>query len=114
MEMRFDQNALGNKVRFYREKLGLKQLDLAKLVDISPSYISAIEHGKRASVSYEVLTKLCEALHVSIDDMLADSLAYYNSPQHDGLKSKIMTELNSCDEGHRMFLFKVFRSFNNR
>lgn len=54
----------GLNVVYYRKKKRLTQLQLAELVDIDRSHISAIELGK-VGVSFDVIFKLCEVLEIS-------------------------------------------------
>lgn len=51
----------GLNVVYYRKRKRLSQEQLAELVDIHRTYVSAIELGK-VSVSFDVLFKLAEAL----------------------------------------------------
>ena len=54
----------GLNVVFYRKRRKMTQLQLAELVGIDRSHISAIELGN-VSVSFDVIFKLCEVLGVS-------------------------------------------------
>lgn len=54
----------GLNVVYYRKRQKLTQLQLAELVDIDRSHISAIELG-RVGVSFDVIFKLCEVLDVT-------------------------------------------------
>ena len=54
----------GLNVVYYRKKKRLSQTQLAELVDIHRTYVSAIELGK-VSVSFDILFKLAEVLEVS-------------------------------------------------
>lgn len=54
----------GLNVVFYRKRKKLTQLQLAELVDIDRSHISAIELGK-VGVSSDVCFKLCEVLEIT-------------------------------------------------
>ena len=54
----------GLNVVYYRKREKLTQLQLAELVDIDRSHISAIELGK-VGVSFDVIFKLCEVLKVT-------------------------------------------------
>lgn len=54
----------GLNIVYYRKRELLTQLQLAELVDVDRSHISAIELGK-VGVSFDVLFKLCEVLHVT-------------------------------------------------
>ncbi len=54
----------GLNVVYYRKRKKLTQLQLAELVDIDRSHISAIELGN-VGVSFDVLFKLCEILEIT-------------------------------------------------
>ena len=58
----------GLNVVYYRKRQKLTQLQLAELVDIDRSHISAIELGK-VGVSFDVIFKLCEVLQVMPKDL---------------------------------------------
>ena len=58
----------GLNVVYYRKREKLTQLQLAELVDIDRSHISAIELGN-VGVSFDVVFKLCEVLHVTPTDL---------------------------------------------
>ena len=49
---------------YYRKRLKITQLQLAELVDVDRSHISAIELGK-VGVSFDVIFKLCEVLQIT-------------------------------------------------
>ncbi len=54
----------GLNVVYYRERKRLTQLQLAELVDIDRSHISAIELGN-VGVSLDVIFRLCEVLEIT-------------------------------------------------
>ena len=54
----------GLNVVYYRKQKRLTQLQLAELVDVDRSHISAIELGN-VGVSFDVLFRLCEVLEVT-------------------------------------------------
>ena len=56
--------SFGLNVVFYRKRKKLTQLELAELVDVDRSHISAIELGN-VGVSFDVIFKLCEVLEIS-------------------------------------------------
>ena len=58
----------GLNVVYYRKRERLTQLQLAELVDVDRSHISAIELGK-VGVSFDVIFKLCEVLNVRPKDL---------------------------------------------
>ena len=58
----------GLNVVYYRKKKQLSQTQLAELVDIHRTYVSAIELGK-VSVSFDVLFKLAQVLEVPVSKL---------------------------------------------
>lgn len=54
----------GLNVVFYRKRRKMTQLQLAELVGIDRSHISAIELGN-VGVSFDVLFKLCDVLEIT-------------------------------------------------
>lgn len=54
----------GLNVVYYRKRKRLTQMQLAELVDIDRSHISAIELG-RVGVSFDVIFKMCEVLEIT-------------------------------------------------
>lgn len=59
----------GLNVFYYRKRKRLTQMQLAELVDVDRSHISAIELGN-VGVSFDVLFKLCEVLEVTPKEMM--------------------------------------------
>lgn len=68
-----DYKRLGEKIREERLRLNLTQAALAEAIDISDTYMGAIERGER-SLTLGTLVRLVNRLGVSIDYMLADSV----------------------------------------
>ena len=62
-EYREQYQQFGLNVVYYRKKKRYSQTQLAELVDIHRTYVSAIELGK-VSVSFDVLFKLAEVLEI--------------------------------------------------
>ncbi len=58
-----------NRVRVWREYRGLTQQALADQAEISTSYLSQIESGKRTGTA-AVLGRLAAALNLDIDDLI--------------------------------------------
>ena len=68
-----DYESLGRNVRKYRLQMGMRQEDLAEKVDCSSSHIGQIEHA-RGIPSLEMVVGIANALHVTVDQLLLDSL----------------------------------------
>ncbi len=86
---------LGDYVKDTRSKRGLSQAELAKLADLSPSFICRIEKGDYKSVTVTSLNKLSRALKVPINDL--SNLLLDKNPKEDLLKKtpyEIINELS--------------------
>lgn len=68
-----DYESLGKNIKKYRLQQGLRQEDLAEAVDCSASHIGQIEHA-RGIPSLEMVVNIAAALHVTVDQLLLDSL----------------------------------------
>lgn len=68
-----DYKRLGIRIREERLKLNLTQAKLAEAVEISDTYMGAIERGER-SLTLETLVKLSNRLGVTVDYLLSDSI----------------------------------------
>lgn len=86
-----DYKRLGKRIREERQKLGLTQAKLAEDVDISDTYMGAIERGER-SLTLDTLVRLVNRLGVTVDYMLADSVS--------GTESNIMEQFKQITDGH--------------
>ena len=69
-----DYKRLGVRIREERKRLNLTQAQLAEAVDISDTYMGAIERGER-SLTLDTLVRLVNRLGVTVDYLLADSVA---------------------------------------
>lgn len=47
----------------------MKQQELAKLTGLTFSTITLIYHDKHKSISYSVLSKICEALNIGVGEL---------------------------------------------
>ena len=68
-----DYMDLGKRVRKQRLLIGLTQQELAERIGVSTSFVGHIERGTRKA-SLETLVALANALGVSVDYLLAESL----------------------------------------
>ena len=70
-----DYKRLGKRIREERQRLNLTQAQLAEDIDISDTYMGAIER----SLTLDTLVKLVNRLGVSVDYMLSDSVRDSNA-----------------------------------
>lgn len=68
-----DYKRLGERIREERLRRGLTQAQLAEDIDISNTYMGAIERGERC-LTLDTLVRLVNRLGVTVDYLLADSV----------------------------------------
>ena len=71
--MPLNSAAFGKSVRHFRKKRGYSQIHLSELIDKSPTYLSYVESGRRC-ISLDTLIDLANALNVTTDTLLKESL----------------------------------------
>ena len=59
---------IGHKIKSKRRKLSISQVNMAKKLSISPSYLNLIESGKR-KINVDLLIKLSSELGIEISDI---------------------------------------------
>lgn len=69
-----DYKRLGERIREERRRLNLTQAQLAEAIDISDTYMGAIERGER-SLTLDTLVRLVNRLGVTVDYLLSDSVS---------------------------------------
>lgn len=94
--MPVNYNALGSRIAHYRVKLNLSQEDLAEQVSLSREYINKIETATRKP-TLDTLIDIADALHVSADDILVDSLHHSVSTADSDLH-RLLLDCNKVEE----------------
>lgn len=69
-----DYKRLGERIREERLRLHLTQAQLAEAINISDTYMGAIERGER-SLTLDTLVRLANRLGVTVDYLMADSVS---------------------------------------
>ena len=69
-----DYKRLGERIREERLHLRLTQAQLAEAIDISDTYMGAIERGERG-LSLDTLVMLASRLGVTVDYLLSDTVS---------------------------------------
>lgn len=89
---------IGKKVRKLRLKNNMSQVDLAFLIDVSPSYIGYLEKGLK-SMSLETLIKVANVFKVTTDMLLSDCLV--------GNQSIVVKEMAELLEGCSVYECRI-------
>ena len=93
---------IGKNIRKYRKEKDIRQDKLAEMADLSTNYIGMIERGEKIP-SLETFLKICEALDVSADMLLADT--NYNGYR---VKDSILSDkLNTLSEDERNKIYEI-------
>ena len=94
--------AVGEKIRGFRRRNGISQAELSELVGCCPTYISHIDRGKK-TMSMETMVSLANALQVSADELLVDSLEHTPVAFHHAFAPVVA----DCSAYERQFLLRV-------
>ena len=73
--MELDYKAIGKRIKIARIKADMKQEHLAEKSGLSPTHVSNVETGT-TKVSLSSIVSLANALGVTVDDLLCDSLIH--------------------------------------
>lgn len=91
--MELDYRAIGKRVKIARIRADMTQEALAEKVALSPTHLSNIETGT-TRVSLSSIIRLANALSVTADDLLCDSIVKAR-PQ---VEQDIAAVLADCDD----------------
>lgn len=102
-----DLYCLGNRIRKTRMSCGITQEKLAEMVDISTNFMSLIENGRNMSV--ETLVKIADALGVTVDYLLSDTMEV----QSDKIMTQIAQNLSTLSDDEKLFFLNVIKQYKN-
>lgn len=100
--MAFNKETLGLRIGEIRRRRGLSQMALAEQIEKAPTFISSIETGQRG-MSLETFVSIANALNVSADALLIDSIE--NSERISN--SFFATVIFDCTEFERRILLDL-------
>lgn len=86
----FDFNVIGNKLFSFRKKMGMTQAEVAEAAGLSDRTYADIERGS-VNMRIETLLKICEALHITPDEILTEDSSSLTSQQ-----AELIARLNAC------------------
>lgn len=106
--MELDYVSIGSRIKKYRIDLGLKQSQLAERSGVEPSNISHIERAA-TKVSLPTLVNIANALEVSLDEIVYDSLI-----KNEHISIKEMNELlEDCEREELTALIQIIKTTKN-
>ncbi|HKK84403.1 MAG TPA: helix-turn-helix domain-containing protein [Roseovarius sp.] len=94
-----DSTIIGTRIREKRMSMGIRQTELAKAAEISPSYLNLIEHNRRR-IGGRTLLKLADALEVEPTLLSEGAEATLISALHEaaGAQKEHQAELDRTEE----------------
>ena len=101
----FDFRAIGNKLHAIRKRSGMTQAEVAEAAGLSDRTYADIERGT-VNMRIETILKVCNALHITPDEILTD-----NNPSMTSRQEEIWERLMACsskDEETTLQLLSVF------
>ena len=102
--MAIDSASIGNQIKNYRNKKGISQEELGAAVFVTGKHLSYIETGAKAP-SLELLILIANALDVSADDLLVDSLTHTSSP----VGQELHAILQDCNHDEKEMLIRLLK-----
>jgi len=103
--MKVNIEMIGRRIRELRENQGYSQSKLAETINVSTSYISPIENGKKQA-SLEIYIAIANELGVTLDELLYGNLI--NNPTEYLTDMDLL--LSDCDALERRIIFETSRA----
>lgn len=103
--MELEKGILGNTIRKHRIMCGMSQEELAEAVDITPTHLKHIESEHRKP-SIEVLFRLVDILHISLDEIL---LPHKKKESSEFFEAHVLLE--QCTKVELLIVADLIRSF---
>lgn len=105
---RMDYKKLGQRIRIARKAMNLSQEQLSGEIEYSVPHISHVENA-RTTLSIDFLVKTSNALHVSADQLLCDSLEYADKVY----EGEILKALEDCDARELKIITRAVMDIKN-
>ena len=97
--------AIGERIRHFRKAMHMTQARLGEISQVEPSNISHIERGA-TKVSLPTLVKIANALRVSLDDLVYDSI---ENNRHISVK-ELDKMLSDCTDSELKAIVEMVKS----
>lgn len=95
---------IGKRIKEVRKKRKLSQEALAELIEKSPPYISYIETAKK-HLSLETLIDIANALHISVDSLLAANVMYKTE-----VRDEFSELMSDCEEYEKRIIVDTVKT----
>lgn len=113
-----ENKLLGDNIRREREKLGLSQTELGKLVDATKQTVSNWENGNRTP-THKTIDKLATIFQVSMDDLTGRSYSQnlgsvYRYSEELTENIELAREIENLNEKDKNLIKELIKSLNNK
>lgn len=101
-----DMHTLGKRLKFYREKAGLEQKEIARQIGFTPNAISNWENG-RTRPDITIIPKLCEILHITLYELcgIDNPLNLFTTKEQ-----QMIEDYRSLSQGHQFTIDKMLET----
>lgn len=94
---------VGQRIRAARESMHMSREKFGRLCDISPSFLAAVESGKKGITSKTVY-KICSAAHLSANYIVSGK----KSEKNEGILPELIGELSDREREHVLQMISVY------
>ena len=100
-----DPHTIGNKLYHFRKHYGLTQLEAATNAGISEKTYAQFERGT-LNVRLDTISRVCEAFHITPDEILTSSNPLATSREED-----ILARLQACNPKHKETALRLLETY---
>lgn len=106
--MTYDREQVGKALLKYRKRLGMTQEDAAEKMGVSQNFYARIEIGT-SGMSMETLCQLCEAFHITPNDILMPE----SEDSEDSVADVewLREMLENCDDKQRAGALDILKAY---
>lgn len=100
------RNKMGQRIREVRNRVGITQMELAEMTDLSVSYISHIENGRKTASLYSTII-IANELGVTVNEFL------YGIQENDNTvyQTDMDILMGQCNAEQKNMLYKLAQAF---
>lgn len=104
---------IGEKIKLYREEKGINKSELARIIHVSPAYITKLEKGEKQNPSNEVILKIAAALKIDLKDLLSDTEIQERFKETSKINELLQRESFKNDFDINLFDTRVMKYIND-
>ncbi|MBR0132994.1 MAG: helix-turn-helix transcriptional regulator [Lachnospiraceae bacterium] len=103
--------SVGQRIRNYRNKLGLSQERLAELAGCHPTYIGQVERGEK-NASLESIEKISSALKLPLEKLFEKIEPYMVSIDDSNIPLKCYNYLSSKTQSEQELIYEIIQDID--